>query len=159
MKKITLLAVVAAITLSCNTATPKAEIVPDTTAAPRVIGTWKLLTGTLVDNVKGVTTVTDYTKGKSFIKILNGTHFAFFNHDLNKGKGADSEFSAGGGHYTLVGNQYTESLEYCNDRQWENNDFPFTLAVTNDTLVIKGTEKVDSLHINRLNTEVYVRVK
>ncbi len=49
-----------------------------------ITGTWKLITGTLVE--KGNTVVTDYTKNISFIKILNNTHFAFLQHDLNKGK-------------------------------------------------------------------------
>jgi hypothetical protein len=32
------------------------------------------------------TTVTDYLKDKSFIKLLTKQHFAFMGHDLNKGK-------------------------------------------------------------------------
>jgi hypothetical protein len=144
--------------LSCNTTTSTntPKIKQD---IPPIVGTWKLISGTVIDKVKGDTVVTDYTKGKSFIKILNGTHFAFLNHDLNKGKGKDAEFSAGGGRYNLVGDQYTEMLEYCNDRQWENNSFPLTVTVLNDTFTQKGIEKIDSIGINRLNIEKYVRVK
>ena len=46
-----------------------------------IIGTWKLISGTTIE--KGDTTVIDYTKKMSFIKIINDTHFAFLNHDLN----------------------------------------------------------------------------
>jgi len=119
-------------------------------------GTWRLLTGTLIE--KGDTTVTDYTTGKEFIKIINDNHFAFLSHDLSKGKNADSLFSAGGGPYTLSDSSYTEHLAYCNDRQWEGNDFTFTVSITNDTLMQKGVEKVDSLGVNRVNIERYVRV-
>ena len=119
-------------------------------------GTWKLLSGTLIE--KGDTTVTDYTRGKEFIKIINDNHFAFLSHDLSKGKNTDSLFSAGGGPYTLKDSSYTEHLAYCNDRQWEGNDFTFTISINNDTLTQKGVEKVDNLGVSRMNIERYVRV-
>ena len=53
----------------------------------------------------------------------------------------------------------TEHLEYCNDRQWEGNDFAFTITIKNDTLVQTGIEKVESAGVNRLNIERYVRIK
>jgi hypothetical protein len=121
-----------------------------------IAGTWKLLKGTLIE--KGNTTVTDYTKNTSFIKILNDTHFAFLQHDLKKGKDS-AVFVAGGGRYTLKDSSYTEHLEYCSDRQWEGNDFKFTVSIKNDTLVIKGVEKVESAGVDRVNIEQYVRVK
>src|SRR5579885_1932327 len=136
---------------SCQPATNNSSA----TSKLPIEGTWKLLTGTLID--KNDTTVTDYTKGQSFIKIINGDHFSFLLHDLNKGKdSASATFSAGGGAYTLQDSTYTEHLEYCNDRQWEGNDFPFTITINNDTLVQKGIEKIDSLGVNRLNIERYV---
>jgi hypothetical protein len=120
-------------------------------------GTWKLISGTLIE--KGDTTVTDYTKKISFIKIINNTHFAFLSHDLDKGKGADAAFSAGGGLYSLQDSFYTEYLEYCNDRQWEGNNFHFTISINNDTLIQTGIEKVAEAGVNRLNIERYVRMK
>ena len=123
-----------------------------------LIGSWKLLSGTLIE--KGDTTVTDYTKNLSFIKIINETHFAFFNHDLNKGKDtATDAYMSGGGKYTLKDSTYTEQLEYCTAREWEGHDFTFTVTIHNDTLTQQGIEKIDSLGINRLNIERYVRVK
>lgn len=120
-------------------------------------GTWKLLTGTLIE--KNDTVVTDYTKGKEFIKIVNDTHFAFLMHDLSKGKNADSVFSAGGGDYSIKDSLYTEHLVYCSDRQWEGNSFPLSVSIHNDTLIQKGVEKIDSLGVNRMNIEKYVKVK
>jgi hypothetical protein len=123
----------------------------------RVVGTWKLQTGTVIE--KGDTTITDYRTGKEFIKIINDSHFAFLMHDFHKGKDADSVFVAGGGDYTLTDSSYTEHLVYCSDRQWEGNSFHFTLHIDQDTLVETGIEKVDSLGINRLNMEKYIRVR
>lgn len=127
-------------------------------AAPTPLeGTWKLLSGTLIE--KGDTTVTDYTQGVSFIKIINDSHFAFIQHDLNKGKDSTASFSAGGGTYTLNDSAYTEKLEYCNAREWEGNEFHFTISIQHDTLVQRGVEKVEAAGVDRINIEKYVRLK
>lgn len=120
-------------------------------------GTWKLLSGTLIE--KGDTTVTDYTQKVSFIKVINNSHFAFLQHDLNKGKDSTASFSAGGGAYTLKDSAYTEKLEYCTARDWEGNEFHFTISIQNDTLVQRGVEKVEAAGVEQLNIEKYVRVK
>lgn len=122
-----------------------------------VEGTWQLVTGTLIE--KGDTTVTRYAGPLSFIKVINKTHFAFLLHDVNKGADSTAAFSAGGGPYSLIGDQYTEHLEYCSDRQWEGHDFSFTVRVEGDTLIQRGVEKIESAGIERLNIEKYVRVK
>lgn len=120
-------------------------------------GTWKLLTGTLIE--KEDTVITNYTKDREFIKIINETHFAFISHDLNKGKDSAAAFSAGGGNYSLKDSLYTEHLVYCSDRQWEGNDFQFTVTINKDTLIQQGIEKIESIGVNRINIEKYVRVK
>jgi hypothetical protein len=122
-----------------------------------IVGTWQLVTGTLIE--KGDTVVTDYTKKLSFIKIINQTHFSFLMHDLAGGKDSSAAFGAGGGSYTLKDSTYTEHLEYCNDRAWEGHDFTFTLTLQNDTLTQRGMEKVAATGVDRLNIERYVRVK
>jgi len=123
----------------------------------QVRGTWKLLTGTIINN--GKTTVTHYTENLSFIKIINDTHFAFLQHDLTKGKDSLASFSAGGGRYSLKDSTYTEHLEYCSAREWEGNEFSFTITVKNDTLIQKGIEKVESAGVNQINIEKYIRLK
>lgn len=124
----------------------------------KLTGTWKLVNATLIE--KGDTTRTDYTKNISFIKIINDTHFAFLQHDLDKGKDSSKAvFVAGGGRYTLNGDTYVEKLEYCSARNWEGNDFTFNVQIVGDTLIQSGTEIVESEGINRINIEKYVKSK
>jgi hypothetical protein len=151
MRRILTFIIISTILFSCKSATN------DEQSKLPLKGTWKLIAGTVIEN--GNTTVTDYTQNVSFIKIINDTHFAFLQHDLNKGKDSAAVFVAGGGSYSLTDSLYTEHLEYCSDRQWEGNDFAFTITITNDTLVQKGIEKVESAEVNRINVEKYVRVK
>lgn len=120
-------------------------------------GTWQLISGTTIE--KGDTTVIYYTGNLSFIKIINDTHFAFLKHDLKKGKDSAAVFGSGGGNYILKDSLYTECLEYCSDREWEGNDFTFTISIQNDTLIQSGIEKIENAGINRINIEKYTRIK
>jgi len=156
MKIISCFAILSAAIISCNNVQPPSfNTASDKTS---IRGTWKLIEGITIE--KGDSVVTDYTKGKSFIKILNATHFAFMGHDLDKGKDtAGAFFSSGGGKYELNDSNYTEHLEYCNAREWENNDFHFTVSISHDTLVQQGIEKIDSIGVNRINIEKYIRLE
>jgi hypothetical protein len=149
MKKLFLFILAIALLFSCNTGSTSDNALPLT-------GTWKLLSGTIIEN--GDTLVTEYTGSISFIKIINDSHFAFLNHDLNQGKDSTAVFVAGGGSYSLSDSLYTEHLEYCSDRAWEGNDFSFLVTVKNDTLIQRGVEVIEEQGINRMNIEVYVRV-
>ena len=144
----------ASLLLSCGTKT-QTDVIHQTRLP--IVGTWQLISGTTIE--KGDTTITYYTKNLSFIKIINDTHFAFLKHDLTKGKDSTASFGAGGGHYSLKDSTYTEHLEYCNDRQWEGNDFTFTVTIQNDTLIQSGTEKVANANVDRINIEKYIRLK
>ncbi len=148
------LAAVIVLLVSCSAGAEKQ--MPKQDAQP-ITGTWRLINGTLIE--KGDTTITDYTKNVSFIKIINNTHFAFLQHDLHKGKDSAAVFVAGGGNYTLKDSTYTEHLEYCSARAWEGNDFAFNITIKADTLTQYGVEKVESEGINRINIEKYIRVK
>jgi hypothetical protein len=153
MRKIAVLSLLLYFVSCSDSAVSKQEQKPN-----QLVGTWKLLEGTIIE--KGDTTVTDYTKDKSFIKIINDTHFSFTLHDLGKGKdSATAVFSAGAGRYTLEGDAYTEYLEYCSAREWEGHDFHFTVIIRNDTLIQTGEEKIESAGVSRLNTEKYIRIK
>lgn len=153
MKKI-MFAMIAAGLLSC---TGNTESIRSTQPEASLQGTWQLLSGTLIE--KGDTIVTNYTKNVSFIKIINDTHFAFMQHDLNKGQDSAAVFVAGGGRYSLTDSLYTEHLEYCSARNWEGNDFSFTVSIKGDTLIQSGVEIIESEGINRMNIEKYIRVK
>jgi hypothetical protein len=147
--------ILAASTLSCGKQTENADTNGQTIP---IQGTWELLSETKIEN--GDTTFSEASKDQKMIKILNGTHFSFLRHDLVKGKDSTAAiFVAGGGQYDLKEDQYTEHLEYCNFREWENNDFQFTVTVKNDTLVQQGTEKVEGIGVDRIIIEKYVRVK
>jgi hypothetical protein len=122
-----------------------------------MIGTWELVSGETIQGKD--TTVTDYTKGKKFIKIINGSHFAFVGHDLAKGKDSLAFYTSGAGTYTLTDSSYTEHLAFCSDRAWEGNDFSFHVLIRNDSLTQTGIEKIEKLGVDRLNIERYVRLK
>jgi hypothetical protein len=122
-----------------------------------MIGTWQLISGTTIQGKD--TVVTDYTKNKKFLKVINGSHFSFVGHDLTKGKDSLAFYTSGAGTYTLADSLYTEHLQFCSDRAWEGNDFAFTILIQNDTLTQTGVEKVDKIGVNRLNIERYARLK
>jgi hypothetical protein len=143
-----------AVLMSCGAG--NGEFKTEPTPKP-LVGTWQLLSATVIE--QGDTAVTDYTKKVAFIKIINGTHFAFLQHDLSKGQDSAAVFVAGGGSYSLTDSLYTEHLAYCSAREWEGSDFRFTIAIKNDTLIQHGVEKVESAGVNRINIEKYVRVK
>ena len=120
-------------------------------------GTWQLLTHTEI--TKGVSAVTDYTKGKKFLKIINDDHFAFITHNLDVQKDSSNHFDAGGGSYTLAGNKYTEHLDFYTDKNWEGKAFDFTVTIKNDTLTQQGLEKLEKEGIERTIIEKYVKLK
>lgn len=152
MKIKILIVVIAIIMMACN-----GRVNSSVSRQLPISGTWKLITGTLIE--KGQATVTDYTTNKSFIKIINDSHFAFLQHDLNKGKDSSAVFVAGGGRYSISDSLYTEHLEYCSARNWEGNDFSFTVSIKGDTLIQRGIEKIESEGVNRINIERYIRMK
>lgn len=119
-----------------------------------IIGTWELISSTTIEGDKFQHT--DLT-GKKMIKIINESHFAFLNHDINKEPDSLNYFVSGGGKYHLSGNQYTEFLEYCNYREWEDNKFEFTVKIHGDTLIQEGIEKIEELGVDRKIIETYLK--
>lgn len=131
----------------------------ETPGADQIQGTWKLVSNIII--TKGDTVVAYPVKGKQeiMLKMYNDSHFSFFTHDTKQGKTKDSVFTAGAGTYKLNGADYSERLEFCNFREWENHDFNFKLEIQQDTLVQRGVERIDSLNVNREIIETYVRLK
>ncbi len=120
-----------------------------------IAGTWQLVAATSTENGK---TVSTFDSTHTMIKILNDTHFAFLNHSKNKDTTA-AAFDAGGGTYTLDDSNYTEHLAFYKDKNWENNNFHFTVKFSNDTLVQKGIEKNEKAGVDHIIMETYKRIK
>jgi hypothetical protein len=118
-------------------------------------GTWRLLSSKSI--VKKDTTDTSPKKGLETLKIYNDTHFTFFSH--NTDKSIAPAYDSGAGTYTLTGDNYTEHLQYCSEREWENHDFNFTMKIGHDTITQRGVEKIDSLHIDHVIIETYIKMK
>ena len=134
---------------SCGTNTGKNAPLP-------LAGTWQLISATSTERDS---TYSTFNPGNRMIKIINETHFAFFNHDLRQGKDSTAFFTAGGGTYTLADSVYTEHLQYFIDREWEDHKFEFVVGIRNDTLTQRGLEKLEKPGIDRVIVEKYVRVK
>ncbi|MCE7059821.1 lipocalin family protein [Dyadobacter sp. CY343] len=134
--------------------TSKTETI-DQPKEQNIIGTWHLHSSQIIE--KGDTIKTFPVKDQEMIKQITDTHFSFMKHDTRQGKGDTAVFDAGAGTYTLKGDDYTENLQYCNYREWENHQFHFKLQINGDTLVQTGFEKIDSLGVDREIREVYVR--
>jgi hypothetical protein len=150
--KLTVLSIAITFLLSCNTKTKN-----DDQSSIHLNGTWKLVSGVTI--TKGVSSFAQYPKNQEMIKIINDTHFAFLNHRVNTPKDSVNHFDAGGGSYTLVGDQYTEHLDYYSDKNWEGKAFKFTVTIKNDTLVQTGIEKVEKEGIERTIIEKYLKIK
>jgi hypothetical protein len=127
------------------------------TTAGSLVGTWQLLSTTIVEN--GQTTYTDYTKNQRMIKVINDTHFAFLKHEIKKDKADSNSFDAGGGRYKLTADQYVEFLDFYKDGNWEGKTFTFRISFKKDTLIQTGIEKVDQAGVNRTITEKYIPLR
>lgn len=136
---------------SCDKKTDTSEI----PAASSISGTWKLVSSKII--TKGDTAITFPVKNQEMIKIFNDNTFAFFKHDTHGAKGDSAVFEAGSGTYELKNEDYSEHLEYCNYRGWENRNFKFKLQLRNDSLIQTGIEKIDSLNIDQEIVEIYVK--
>lgn len=131
------------------------EMTTKANLSEKIIGTWKLKSSTIV--VGDDTTYQQFGRDVEGIKTIGKTHFSFFQHDLEKGEGKKVKFSSGAGKYVLKGDQYTEYLEYCSARKWENNKFTFQLSLEGDTLIQTGIERVEVLNVDRVITEKYIK--
>lgn len=125
--------------------------------AEQLKGSWKLLSAQTVQD--GKTEFQDFSKGQEMIKIINDDHFAFLRHDLKPDSKGLKNFDAGGGRYKLVEDQYTESLDFYKDQNWEGKSFQFTIRFKGDTLIQTGVEKVEKAGVDRVITEKYLKIQ
>lgn len=125
--------------------------VEDKSSSLPIIGTWKLVYGSIEQN--DTLEVKDLSKSE-FIKIINESHFAFFNQT----KGSDDDFYGGAGKYKLTGENYVETLDYLKNAKYRGYEFPFTVEIKGDTLIQKGLEEVPEEGIKRYIVEKYLRI-
>mgnify|MGYP001827430807 CR=1 FL=1 len=145
--KLLLLLVVVILTAQCGE-----EIKPETSKTNSIEGTWKLTYAEIRENdsvqVKDLSST-------DFIKIINKSHFAFFNQD----RGTDENFTAGAGTYEFDGSNYVENLDFINYLDYRGHSFSFGVEIKADSLIQQGQEKIEESGINRYILEKYVRVK
>lgn len=123
-----------------------------------LIGSYRLLESTTIKGGDTVYLRVDSSKTE-MIKVINTTHFAFFNHDKNQGKDSTALFVSGGGTYLLEGDNYTESLDFCTYRPWEGKQFKFTVSLKGDTLTQEGMEELPELGVKQYITEKYIKIR
>ena len=117
-----------------------------------LIGTWKLVYAETNENdsIK----IKDLSNTQ-FIKIINHTHFAFFNQK-NEG---NENYYGGAGTYTLNENDYIETLSFTSVGAMKNHRFPFKVSVKDDSLIQSGVERIKEAGINRTIIEKYIKVQ
>lgn len=90
----------------------------------------------------------------TFIKIINKSHFSFFNQENSGTK----NFYSGAGSYVLKGNNYRETLNFTTVEAIKKHQFSFNIIVKGDTLTQSGVEKVAAAGINRYIVEKYIKL-
>lgn len=115
-------------------------------------GTWKMVYAETIEN--DTITLKDLSN-TTFIKIINKSHFAFFNQE-NTGT---TNFYGGAGTYTLKGNTYTEILNFTAVEAIKNHPFSFAIEIKGDTLIQSGIEKVEAAGLDRHIVEKYIKLK
>ncbi len=115
-------------------------------------GTWKMTYAEIRENdsvqVKDLSST-------DFIKIINRSHFAFFNQE----QGTHENFTAGAGTYTFDGSKYVENLDFINFVDYRGHSFSFEVEIKGDSLIQQGFEKNEASGIDRYILEKYIRIK
>ncbi|MEC3906682.1 hypothetical protein VOI54_06605 [Tamlana sp. 2201CG12-4] len=117
----------------------------------KIIGTWKMVHAEVLENDS--LKIKDLSQTR-FIKIINDTHFAFFNQQNN----GNEKFYGGGGTYTFDGSNYTETLNFTSVESMKDHEFSFKIHIKEDSLIQTGLEHVKEAGINREITEKYIRI-
>ncbi len=114
-------------------------------------GTWKMVYAEVIENdslkLKDLSNTT-------FLKIINKTHFSFFNQEKKR----NENFYSGAGSYVLNGEKYTETLTFTTVEAIKNHQFTFNILIKEDTLIQSGVEKIEAVGINRHIIEKYIKI-
>ena len=119
----------------------------DTAKSPHQ-GTWKLMSLKYGDAKE----FSDFPASQQRLKLITDTHFTWIQYDTT-GKQVQS---AAGGPYSLVGNVYTETIEFAGQGMtaYLGGKHAFTIRVDGDKFFLSG-QLADGLHIE----EIWHRVK
>ncbi len=140
--------------MSCQTENkPKKQIIEkEAQESSQIEGTWKMIYAEIRENdsvqVKDLSST-------DFVKILNKSHFAFFNQERE----TNENFTAGAGTYTFDGSTYVENLDFINYMDYRGHSFSFEVRIQGDTLIQQGHEKIEASGVDRYILEKYVRVQ
>ncbi len=151
MKRLSIVLLITLLITSCNEEKENLKNIKSKTT-PKIMGTWKLAYGSVKENDS--LTIKDVSKSE-FVKIINETHFAYFNQAYNEPR----NFYGAGGTYTLENNTYTEKLTYTAWEDYRDRSFPFTVKITKDSLIQYGIEEIKEKNIKRYVEEKYIRIK
>ena len=135
---------------SCNNSSINSNL--ESTNSNQLIGTWKLVYAEIRE--QDSVTIKD-TSTSEFIKIINKSHFAFFNQNLEN----SDDFYGGAGTYILDGNSYVETLNFIENNSFRGHTFSFNIEFKGDTLIQSGLEKIKDANINRYIVEKYIKIK
>lgn len=117
-----------------------------------ITGTWKMIYAETLEKDKLKIKNLEHT---SFIKIINNSHFAFFNQSEED----SANFYSGGGSYDFDGSNYQENLLYTNAKNLRNHTFSFQVNIKEDTLTQEGIEHIKDAGIHRKIIEKYIRIE
>ena len=120
------------------------------------VGAWKLVSGQVMESGKLVRTFPCDTLKGSQTKVWTDNYQEFV-AELIKPK--DTINGYGGGKYTLVGNHYTENLEYFPVKSAVGTSNKMLLEVKNDTLVQSYPTDENFKLGKSYRVEKYIRVK
>lgn len=151
MKRVIIILCLAVFVSGCEQKTTNAgttELIPTNP----IEGTWKMV---YADTRQNDSIQVKNLENTRFIKIINKSHFAFFNQE----QGTSDNFFAGGGTYTLRENEYTETLEFVGATDIRGHVFKFNVEIKGDSLIQQGHEKVEKAQIDRYILEKYIRIK
>ena len=149
-----LLIILTLVAVSCKTENKREEqsIKKEVLESGQIEGTWKMTYAEIRENdsvqVKDLSST-------DFIKILNKSHFAFFNQERE----TNENFTAGAGTYTFDGSTYVENLDFINYMDYRGHSFSFEVRIQGDTLIQQGHEKIEASGVDRYILEKYVRVQ
>lgn len=151
MKHIVYLLLTSIFLIACTESKPGSDETSTSEKNP-IEGSWKLVYADITENDS--VQVKDLNNN-DFIKIINETHFAFFNQD----RGTNENYVAGAGTYTFNGEDYIETLDFIPAVAYRSHVFPFKVEIKGDTLIQHGHEKIEEADLDRYILEKYIRIK